>query len=168
MTTPALFGELFGHKAAIDRQFFEKMALIDATVHAERRLAALRILNHAHVVDRIFAAHLRGAPHGYTATNTTETPELDALAQAVAETDAWYQSYVAAIAPEALSEPIAFTFTDGDAGRMTRAEMLLHVCLHSSNHRGAVGQLLKECGVPPPRDLLTRYLHQTEPSRRQP
>ena len=65
-------------------------------------LPALAVSTAASAAEGVSYNYVEG---GYTATNTTETPELDALAQAVAETDAWYQSYVAAIAPEASPEP---------------------------------------------------------------
>jgi hypothetical protein len=35
---------------------------------------AVRLMNHIHVVDRIFIAHLTGQAHTYTATNTPDTP----------------------------------------------------------------------------------------------
>ena len=49
---------------------------------------------------------------------------------------------------------------------MTRAEMLMHVITHGSNHRGNVGQIFKSLSVNPPRDLYTKFLHQQEPERR--
>ena len=33
----------------------------------------VRILNHAHVVDRIFVGHITGRPHGFDADNTVDT-----------------------------------------------------------------------------------------------
>lgn len=66
-----------------------------------------------------------------------------------------------------LSETIAFTFTDGDAGRMSREEMLLHVITHGGYHLGNVGQVLKSISVAPPRDSYTKYLHLSQPTRRQ-
>ncbi|WP_423234932.1 DinB family protein [Amphibiibacter pelophylacis] len=61
---------------------------------------------------------------------------------------------------------MAFTFTDGERGSMTREEMLLHIITHGSYHRGNVGQMLKSIGMNPPRDLYTRFLHAVEPQRR--
>jgi uncharacterized damage-inducible protein DinB len=84
----------------------------------------------------------------------------------VAATDAWYQDYLARIATADLAETVEFTFTDGDAGRMTREEMLMHVLMHGGYHRGNVGQVLKSISVAPPRDLYTKFLHQSEPLRR--
>jgi uncharacterized damage-inducible protein DinB len=69
---------------------------------------------------------------------------------------------------EALAASLSFQFTDGDAGRMSREEMLFHVLTHGAYHRGSVGQVLKSIFVVPPRDLFTRFLHVNEPSRRHP
>ena len=33
-------------------------------------------------------------------------------------------------------------------------------------HRGAVGRIMAQVAVPPPRDIFTLYLHQSEPARR--
>lgn len=118
------------------------------------------------MVDRIFAGHLRGEPHGYTASNTPETPTLAQLREQVADIDGWYVAYTASLSAPQLGEPLAFTFTDGDAGRMSREEILAHVITHGAYHRGEVGRLLKQTPTPPPRDLYTRFLHQTEPARR--
>jgi uncharacterized damage-inducible protein DinB len=65
------------------------------------------------------------------------------------------------------AERLSFQFTDGDAGTMTREEMLFHVITHGAYHRGNVGQVLKDISVAPPRDLYTKFLHVREPSRRQ-
>ena len=141
-------------------------ATVTAPEHAAALHAAIRMLNHIHVVDRIFRAHLLGEPHGYADTNTPETPELGTLHDDVAETDLWFERYVATVAEAALQQPLVFRFTDGDAGRMTREEMLFHVLTHGAYHRGNVGQMLKGIGVAPPRDLLTKFLHVHEPARR--
>ena len=109
---------------------------------------------------------MTGEKHGYTATNTPETPDLGELHFAVAETDGWFEKYVATISDQALAEKISFQFTDGDSGTMTREEMLFHVLSHGSYHRGNVGQVLKGISVAPPRDLLTKFLHVQEPGRR--
>ena len=55
-------------------------------------------------------------------------------AQFVARADAWDE--------EALAEPIEFTFVDGGAGRMTRAEILMHLANHATYHRGFVSTLI--------------------------
>jgi len=165
MSTSTLLTSLYEQKAAIDREFLA--ALADAPLSPENRHTALRTLNHIHPVDRILAAHLRGEAHGFAATNTAETPTLDELRASVEQLDAWYVAYVRALRPEQFEEVLSFRFTDGDAGRMSREEILAHVIHHGSHHRGNVGMLMKLVDRPPPRDLLTRHLHQQDPSRRE-
>lgn len=158
---------LFGQKRWANGELFDVVATAaDAPEHAEAVHTAVRLLNHIYVVDRIFQAHLLSEQHEYEATNTTQTPSLSALHFAVAETDAWFEKYVTDIGEGVLSEPISFTFTDGDRGTMTRLEMLFHVITHGAYHRGNVGQVLKGISVAPPRDLFTKFLHGREPSRR--
>lgn len=156
---------LFGHKAWANAELFSVLAALPEA-HAEQRHTCLRTLNHIHVVDNIFRAHLSAEPSLFDATNTKTTPSVGQLREAVEATDAWYLAYVTALRPQALSEVLVFTFTDGDRGRMSREEILLHVLTHGGYHRGNVGQVLKSISVAPPRDLYTRFLHQHEPARR--
>jgi uncharacterized damage-inducible protein DinB len=163
-----LLQSLFRQKALINEEFFAVIGQVDAEAHAAERHALIRLMNHIYVVDRIFAGHLRGEPHGYEATNTPETPTLAALRDAVLASDRSYLELVDALTPPQLAQPVAFTFTDGQHGRMTREEMLGHVITHGSYHRGEVGQMLKRLSSAPPRDLFTAYLHRAEPQRREP
>ena len=157
---------LFAQKTWANNELFNALAAVQLEAHVESVTAAVRTLNHIFVVDQIFLAHLSGQQHGYKGTNTEETPELGHLQFAVAEVDAWYMRYVKEIQEHELKQPIRFHFTDGDTGEMTKEEMLLHVITHGSYHRGNVGQILKSIAVPPPRDLLTKFLHVSEPERR--
>ena len=166
MTTKIL-STLFAQKSWANRELFEVLTPIaDAPEHAEPVHTAIRLLNHIYVVDRIFRAHLIGEPHEYTATNTTQTPPLDELRFAVADTDQWLENYVSTISNADLAQSLAFEFTDGDHGSMSREEMLFHLITHGAYHRGNVGQILRGLSVAPPRDLLTRFLHTSEPARR--
>ena len=158
----------FGYKAWANEEMLTALARIDAAAHPEQHRVAIRTLNHTYVVDRIFAAHLSGASHGYSATNTDETPELADLAAAIRESDRWYADYVASVTPSQLDERVSFQFTDGQQGAMTRAEMLFHVLAHGANHRGHIGMILNEGGVSRPKDTFARYLHAAEPERRAP
>ena len=162
----AVLKSLFGAKSWADSELLDLLPTLPPA-NAEQRHACIRTLNHIHVVDRIFRAHLSGEPRPFDATNTKATPTLDALGSDMRATDAWYLDYVSGLGPAALSEMVDFTFTDGDRGRMSREEILFHVLTHGGYHRGNVGQILKSIPVAPPRDLYTRFLHQSEPARRQ-
>lgn len=162
-----LLQSLFRHKAAIDDEFLLAVDRIDAVAQADDRRVAIRLMNHIHVVDRIFSAHMREDAHGYDATNTIETPAVDALRWAMSDTDLWLIEHAGRLTPAQLAESVVFTFTDGQPGRMTREEMLMHLIGHGSYHRGAVGGILSRQSIPVPRDLFTTYLHRTEPQRRE-
>lgn len=157
---------LFAQKSWAQAELFNVLADLEARIDALALHTALRTLNHIHVVDCIFRAHLSGQAHGFQATNTDHTPTLGELQFAAAEVDAWYERHVATLGAEQLGQRIQFRFTDGDAGTMSREEMLWHVLTHGAYHRGNVGQVLKSIGVAPPRDLLTKFLHWQEPARR--
>jgi uncharacterized damage-inducible protein DinB len=159
---------LFAYKAWANAELYALLGTLAADRHADTLHGCVRTLNHVYVVDRIFRAHLAGEPRPFDATNTRQTPTLGQLRDDVETTDAWYVAYVDGLAEPALAESISFTFTDGDAGRMSREEILLHVITHGGYHRGNVGERLQAASLAPPRDLYTKYLHASEPTRRQP
>ncbi len=163
--TVASLQTLFGYKSWANSELFSVLASLPPE-HLEQLHSCIRTLNHIHVVDGIFRAHLSGEPSPFDATNTKSTPSLEQLQGEVAATDAWYTDYVRGLSPAGLSEVVEFIFTDGDRGRMSREEILLHVVTHGGYHRGNVGQVLKSISVAPPRDLYTKFLHQSEPARR--
>jgi uncharacterized damage-inducible protein DinB len=55
------------------------------------------------------------------------------------------------------------TFTDGQAQRLTRSDILLHVSQHGTGHRGQVSLFIKLCGIEPPPDRITNYLRSVRP-----
>ena len=166
MSASTLLRCLLVYQAWANDELLERLAGMDPRLNGRERRAALRLMSHIHVVSRIFAAHLGGVAHGYDSDNTQETPEPAALRAAMAASDRWYLDYLETVSAKQLCEPVAFTFTDGDEGCMTRQEMLTHVVLHGSYHRGEVGRMLAGIGVTPPWDTFAVHLHRAEPSRR--
>jgi uncharacterized damage-inducible protein DinB len=167
MSTVALLREMFRYNAWANAAFFEKLELLGPDHHGEARHVAIRQLNHCLVVNRIFKAHLTGLPHSYTEDNTPETPGLSELAAAVAVSDRWYLDYLESVPEAELAETIAFTFTDGDRGCMSRQEILTHAAIHGAYHRGEVGRILRQISAELPWDTFAVYLHQAEPARRE-
>lgn len=157
---------LLGYQACANLEFLDKLAGLDPVTHEAELHAALRLMNHCHVVARIFQSHLTGEVHGYTADNTLETPALADLRTGMTETDRWYLDYIDRVSTADLTRPVAFTFTDGDRGFMNGEEMITHVVTHGGYHRGEVGQILKRLKVPLPWDTFAVYLHQSQPARR--
>ena len=155
---------LFQFKAWADDALLSSLANIgdDAGV----RDLAIEALSHTYVVDRIFAAQLRGEPHGYRSANLEDMPTLEQLSRDIRASDQEYVAYVAKLGARQLAEKVDFMFTDGAPGRMSREEMLLHVITHGAGHRGQVSALLLLNGLPTAADGFTTYLHQSEPAAR--
>ncbi|WP_257645688.1 DinB family protein [Ottowia beijingensis] len=155
---------LFEYKRWANDELMTLGEMAQSTLTATDLQLFIRILNHTFVVDRIFAGHLVGEPHGYAATNTDETPDLLALKTKARVSDDWYVHYVDGLAPAALAEVLSFRFTDGEAGRISRGEMLHHLIAHGAYHRGAAGRILATHGIQPPRDSLTVFCTAPSPS----
>jgi uncharacterized damage-inducible protein DinB len=118
----------------------------------------LRVLDHIHVVDRIFQHHLQGLSHSFQAPRSATMPDLQVLAASAKEVDDWYSSYVDTLAESDFEQPLEFVFTSGKRACMRRGEIILHVCLHGTYHRGNAGALLQLRGLTPSRDAITDFL----------
>lgn len=70
----------------------------------------------------------------------------------------WYIQHINSMSPVDLAETIKFQFADGGSGEMKAIDMLNQMLFHGTYHRGAVGWLLSESGVTPPKDVLTIFL----------
>jgi len=157
---------LFAYKKWANEELFTVLSELSPEVHTPGLQQAIRVLNHIFVVDCIFQAHLRSQPHCFASTNTKETPSVHELWANVQQVDSWYVEYASSLDAEELQEQLPFNFTDGDAGLMSRGEILMHVLTHGCYHRGAVGQMLKNISISPPKDIFSQYLHLAEPFRR--
>lgn len=155
---------LFRYKAWADDELLTALDRLggDSPITA----LAIKALSHSHVVDRIFAAHLRRKAHAYTSANLSEMPTLEALSADIRESDREYIDYVSTLDRDQLAERIDFAFTDGAPGRMSREEMLMHVITHGIGHRGQVSAVMLLHSTPPAKDGFTTYLHEAEASAR--
>ena len=158
----------------LKRLFAYKAWANDALLTALARLGddnpamplAIKALSHSHVVDRIFAAHLRRIPHAYGSANLETLPTLAALSDDIRASDREYIDYVSTLDGAQLAECIDFTFTDGAPGRMSRGEMLMHVITHGVGHRGQVSAVMLLNSLAPATDGFTTYLHAAEAATR--
>ncbi|MEI9887977.1 MAG: DinB family protein [Rhizomicrobium sp.] len=153
-----LLVSLFEYKAWANRGLYDALLAAPPGEHAMEMAIVTITLDHVSVVDQLFKARLAGGPEPFAGVISPQLPALAALRETVAKTDAWYVDYVRAVPQSELNEVLAFTFTDGDPGRMSRAEMLGHVLTHGNSHRGAVGQMLGTIKVKGAPDMLTSFL----------
>jgi uncharacterized damage-inducible protein DinB len=151
---------VFNYKAKANEEILMAMRQFDDASPAKD--IAIRVLSHTYVVDRIFAANLTGAEHGYSSPNTGGAPSLEELSAAIKTSDRWYIDYVSRLDETQLAERIDFTFTDGLPGRMSREEMLAHLTIHGAGHRGQISLMLMQNSIIPPGDGFTSFLHKAE------
>jgi uncharacterized damage-inducible protein DinB len=152
------YSQLIATKRWADRGLYAAVTQHFARLSSEDASIMLRILDHIHAVDRIFQHHLQGLPHTFQAPRSAQLPQLDALADSAREVDDWYASYVRGLTQSDLQQPLDFVFTSGKPARLRRGEIILHVCMHGTYHRGNAGALLQLRGLTPSRDSLTDFL----------
>ena len=152
--------QLFDVKCWADRGLCDTIGENADRLDIEEKAILVQILDHFHVVDRIFQHHLLGRAHHFKAARSDVPPAFDELARSIEAVDDWYRSYVSALAPAEFDEYLDFTFTSGKPARMRRGEILLHVCLHGTYHRGNAGAVLQLKGLAPSRDAITDYLEE--------
>lgn len=127
----------------------------------------VRILNHTAVVDSLFISRISGTQELFIADNTIETPSLSEIRESMDQNDSWLVGFSESATSTELNRLISFQFTDGDSGRLSIDEMLLHLLTHGSNHRGMASRTLASHGLERPKDTFTRFLHKFEPWRRE-
>ena len=159
----ALLVQLFEHKAWCNAGLVAALRAIDPTGVDRRQWATLVItFDHTAMVDRLFRARLAGEPEPFDTTVADRVPALDDMAATMAETDAWLVDYAGRVTQAELDETLEFTFTDGDPGRMTRAEMLAHLITHGASHRGAVGKMLETLQLRGASDMVTTFVRRRQ------
>ena len=103
---------------------------------------------------------MQGRPPAFHAPRSERILPLEALAASAREVDDWYASYVGGLTEEDFEKPVDFVFTSGKPARMRRGEIILHVCLHGTYHRGNAGIVLQLKGITPGRDSITDFLEE--------
>jgi len=152
------YAQLVSYKRWANRDLYDVVGRHLDGLDTQDAVVLLRILDHMHVVDMIFQRHLQGLPQSFHAPRSEQIPEFQVLADSVTEIDAWYASYVGGLTERDFAQPVDFVFTSGKPARMRRGEIILHVCLHGTYHRGNAGILLQKNGISPNDDRITDFL----------
>jgi uncharacterized damage-inducible protein DinB len=152
--------KLIRYKQWADRGLFKVVAETFDRLSRDDAAILVRILDHIHVVDRIFQHHLRGLPHAFHAPRSADAPNVRALMASASVVDDWYVGYVRSLSEVDFDEPVELVFTNGTPARMTRGEILLHVGLHGTYHRGNAGVVLQKNGIKPNDDRVTDFLEE--------
>lgn len=154
------YAQLIDIKRWADRGLCEAITREHQQLSSEDAFIMLRILDHIHTVDRIFQHHLQGLPHPFQAARSEVMPDLPTLTNSIREVDDWYAAYVGRLSADDFEQPVDFVFTSGKPARLRRGEILLHVCLHGTYHRGNAGAVLQLRGLTPSPDAITDFLEE--------
>jgi uncharacterized damage-inducible protein DinB len=138
---------LFAHLAWADA---EALAALKAADEPPAR--AVRLYAHVAAAEHVWLSRLRGR-----APRVAVWPELD-LEQAAAlaaENAGDLAAYVDTLSADDLPREIVYRNSAGDEFRSAIGDVLMHVCLHGSYHRGQVAMLLRDAGAEPrPTDYI--------------
>ena len=152
------YPQLVRYKQWADRGLYDVVGQNLDRLGTQDAAILLRILDHIHVVDMIFQHHLQGLPHSFRAPRSSEMPDFQSLSKNVRKVDEWYTSYVGNLSEGDFDELVDFVFTNGTSARMRRGEIILHVCLHGTYHRGNAGLVLHKNSIAPNDDRMTDFL----------
>ena len=152
------YAQLVRYKQWADRGLYDVLTQHLDRLDASDTFIMLRILDHIHVVDRVFQSHLLGTSHGFAAPRSDDVPDFATLARGTRECDDWWVDWVGRVPERDFAQPLDFHFTNGTPARMTRGEIVLHVCLHGTYHRGNAGIVLQKNGIAPNDDRMTDFL----------
>ncbi len=132
-------------------------ALVQADVPAARRPFA-----HAATADRVWLLRLRGEPTGCIDL----WPDLDAAAcRSLAQHNAdGYATTLDGLGPGGLAEPVVYQNSRGTTYESTVGDVLDHVLMHASHHRGQTNAALRAAGHAPPHVDLIAWLRAGEPT----
>jgi uncharacterized damage-inducible protein DinB len=140
---------------------FDHLAWADANALDALRGMPSDTAEHARAVT--IYAHLVGAEHVWLARLHGRTPDyaiwpsldLDAAARAAAENASAYRAYVAIATPDDFKREIAYRTSSGQEFRNRIDDVLAHVALHGSYHRGQLALLARQGGGEP---AVTDYI----------
>jgi uncharacterized damage-inducible protein DinB len=102
-------------------------------------------------------AHLIGAGniwldrvHGRAATlEVWPTLSLDQCAAGFAELDAGWSAFIEKLKTADVERKIKYVNSKGERWESTIGDILMHVALHGTYHRGQIAMLIRESGNPP-------------------
>lgn len=168
MINRAVAERLTRYKAWADELTYEAArGLPQSEIKKERQTlfkSIIGTLNHNIVVDRIWQAHLLGRDHGFTSRGVLLYPNLNDAHAAQTEMNAWMTQWASEQTDESLNRLVPFNFISGESGELTAGEMLLHLVIHATYHRGWIAEMFFKVPAIPPTTDLPVFLLSSPPS----
>jgi uncharacterized damage-inducible protein DinB len=114
---------------------------------------AIKLLAHILSAERLWLERIRQQPQSLPVW-----PEfaLDRCEAQIDELAQLWREYLAQLSPAALSHKISYKNSKGESWSSTVQDILTHVVLHSSYHRGQIASLMRAGGQTP---AYTDFIH---------
>ncbi len=134
---------LFDHMTWADQRVLD---LLNAAPEA-RRPSVMRLVSHLLAAERVWMLRLREEDASQQPIWPKRT--LEELNAAAAENRSSYASFLEALRDEDLAAEVAYANSQGVAFRTRIVDILTHVALHGSYHRGQIARAVREAGEEP-------------------
>jgi uncharacterized damage-inducible protein DinB len=134
---------LMDHMAWADRRLGDAFAAVPPGANVEKLLEV-----YAHVLgaEEVWLSRLEGRPARAAVWPQLGLEDCAKLARDLRE---GYATFLARLSPTDLARPIAYKSSAGVAFVSTIEDILLHVALHGSYHRGQIAARMREQGLEP-------------------
>jgi len=150
---------LFGHLAWADAM------AIGALRNARNPPAkALEILSHVLGAEEVWLSRLQHRPAAVAVWPMLSVPECAELAEANRK---GFEAYVAELGGEDVDRAVAYVNSAGQAFESKAWDILVHVAMHGSYHRGQVMVLLRSAGQEPAATDYIAYVRGVAAATRQ-
>lgn len=126
-------------------------------------LESLRAANNPPAKAVELYAHVLGAEHVWLSRIHSRPPalavwpalSLDQCGEIARVNHESFQDLIGTLDPAALARQISYRTSAGDSFTSTLEEILLHVSLHGTYHRGQIAMILRQSGeIPAPTDFI--------------
>lgn len=136
-----------------NEEYFKQIGALPAEEVTKQRESLMNNLlisvNHLLVIDKVWLAHMKREPHSFEKLQAIVHEDLDDLWAAKREMDRAIREYVAGLSDDELEEEIDYELIGGNKGRLPRYMIITHLAVHSSFHRGFIGDMFGQVPVIP-------------------
>ncbi len=109
-------------------------------------LKAVRLMAHVVAVEYVWLARLKGQADPVVWPEWT-LPEISQHREAL---PGLITQYLQGISAERLNDPISYANTKGERWTNSIGDILMHIVMHSTYHRGQIATVLRDTGIAPP------------------
>jgi uncharacterized damage-inducible protein DinB len=156
----AHFTKLFKHLAWADQKALQSLRGANTLLRT-----IMDLYSHVLGAEHVWLSRLKGEP---ARIPVWPTMTLDEAATLAAENAAEFDKLIATVRTDAIQRPITYRNSAGDQFTSSLEDILTHVAMHGSYHRGQIASALRASGeVPAPTDYIA-FVRGAPAARRQP